>query len=441
MLIDRRSGPIGMMCIAAILPLLVGACAHTSDPVDRELELLRAKFEALEKVHVPRYAVGSDYGIGRAPTPTVRQTPTRQPVPHRASELGFPVRETHPEVMPAAESTPRLPVVRVGPANTDPFANGVEPAIRIGMKGRLAPPAKKVETSNSLEYARLDEYGNLVDQDGKIIYRAGGRASLGGGVTPHAPSAFDDPHESPARKVARMMKPPVIQNSSRARVNSPIPVAPTTGEMRRLGLSAGEEPPINVRPTPQLKFRPVRLAAAPKVQASKPQIVVRPVAKPVSVNKEVTTITESSRAPGPNRIIKQVNYKGSKERAAQDLYKKARQVFVTGKYKKSKKVFERFLKRYYNHELADNALYWLGETAYAQSDWVKSLSRFQDVIIRYPEGNKLAGSMLKSALCYAQMGDKAYAVKVLTDVETLFPLERVAQIARTHRMALSGGAL
>jgi tol-pal system protein YbgF len=439
MLIDRRSGPVGMMCIAAIMPLLVGACAHTSDPVDRELELLRAKFEALEKVHVPRYAVGADYGIGRAPTPTVRQTPTRQPVPQRASELGFPVRETHPEVMPAAESTPRLPVVRVDPRRTEPFANGVEPAIRIGKKGRLAPPAK-VETSSSLEYARLDEYGNLVDQDGKIIYRAGGQASLGGGVTPHAPSAFDDPHESPARKVDRMLKAPTIQDSSRAKL-TPMPVAPSKREMRGLGVSAGEEPPINVRPTPKLISRPVQLATAPKVQVPKPQVVVRPMAKPVSVNREVTKVTEPTSAPGPNRIIKQVNYKGAKERAAQDLYKKGRQVFVTGKYKTSKKLFERFLKRYHNHELADNALYWLGETAYAQSDWVKSLSRFQDVIIRYPEGNKLAGSMLKSALCYAQMGDKAYAVKVLTDVETLFPLERVAQIARTRRMALSDGGL
>jgi len=144
---------------------------------------------------------------------------------------------------------------------------------------------------------------------------------------------------------------------------------------------------------------------------------------------------------GANQIVKQVIYKGPKEKAAQALYKKGRQYFVASKYKKSKRVFRKFLKRFHNHELADNALYWLGEAAYAQSDWVKSLSHFQDVIIRYPAGNKLAGSMLKSALCYAQMGDKAYAVKMLTDVETMFPLEKVAQIARTRRIALSDGGL
>ena len=435
MLIDRRSGPVEMMCIAALVALSMGACAHTSDPVDRELELLRAKFEALEKVHVPRYAVGPDYGVGRTPTPTVRQTPTRQPAARHAGELGFPVRENHPQAMPGPEPTPRLPVVRVDPMNPDPFANGQEPPIRIGKRGRLAPPAKKPETPSSLEYARLDEFGNLVDQDGKIIYRAGGEASLGGGVTPKNPSAFDDPHESPARRVDRMMRAPEIQDASRSRV-TPIPTAPSEREMRGLGVSASEEPPIHVRPTPELRTKPDTRAVVPT-----PKVVAKPIVRATPKPQPVVSSTEMAPSSGANQIVKQVIYKGPKEKAAQALYKKGRQYFVASKYKKSKRVFRKFLKRFHNHELADNALYWLGEAAYAQSDWVKSLSHFQDVIIRYPAGNKLAGSMLKSALCYAQMGDKAYAVKMLTDVETMFPLEKVAQIARTRRIALSDGGL
>jgi tol-pal system protein YbgF len=204
--------------------------------------------------------------------------------------------------------------------------------------------------------------------------------------------------------------------------------------MKALGLDVRDEPPINVRPTPALRPQPREIKVTPIRVAKKPTII------PHGLRVEpAVTVGDPTTAPGPNRLIKQKLYKGAKERAAQRLYKQARQKFVIQKYKPASKLLKHFLKRYFDHDLADNALYWLGETAYVQSNWLQSLSWFQDVIIRYPEGNKLAGAMLKSALCYAQMGDKAYAVKVLTDVETLFPQEHVAQIARTRRLALSGG--
>jgi TolA-binding protein len=63
---------------------------------------------------------------------------------------------------------------------------------------------------------------------------------------------------------------------------------------------------------------------------------------------------------------------------------------------------------------------------------------FQDVILRYPEGNKLPDSMLKSALCYAKLGDSAYAQKMLSEVETLFAAAPVAKVARARRLALAG---
>ena len=123
-------------------------------------------------------------------------------------------------------------------------------------------------------------------------------------------------------------------------------------------------------------------------------------------------------------------YTGKKQRAAVTLYNRARKLFVAGKHAKSAAMFQTFLRKYFDHEFADNALYWLGETAYVQHNWLQALSWFQDVVIRYPEGNKLGDAMLKSALCYAKLGDPSYAIKVLTDVESLFPGKRIAAIAR-----------
>jgi tol-pal system protein YbgF len=140
-----------------------------------------------------------------------------------------------------------------------------------------------------------------------------------------------------------------------------------------------------------------------------------------------------------DQVARQVTYKGSKERRVQRLYKRGMKDLKKNNYRLATSVFKKLIKRYPKHELADNALYWMAESAYARGDWLKAMTWFQDVILRYPEGNKLPDAMLKSALCYAKLGDTSYAVQMLTEVETLFGGLPVAQVARQRRMALSGG--
>ncbi len=64
------------------------------------------------------------------------------------------------------------------------------------------------------------------------------------------------------------------------------------------------------------------------------------------------------------------------------------------------------------------------------------MTRLQDVILRYPDGNKLPDAMLKSALCYAKLGDIEYAKQMLGEVETLFVGLPVSEVARSRRTAL-----
>jgi len=156
-----------------------------------------------------------------------------------------------------------------------------------------------------------------------------------------------------------------------------------------------------------------------------------PVAEPIA-----STVT---RAPGSAETVQQVSYKGAKERRVQRLYKRGMKDLRKKHYRLATGVFKKLLKRYPNHDLADNALYWMAEGAYAKGDWLQAMTWFQDVILRYPEGNKLPDAMLKSALCYAKLGDPSYAVQMLTEVETLFGELPVAKVARERRMALSGG--
>ena len=138
-------------------------------------------------------------------------------------------------------------------------------------------------------------------------------------------------------------------------------------------------------------------------------------------------------------MTKQKVYKGYKNKVVNKLYKTAINKMKAGERKTAVRLFKKLLSRYGNHDLADNALYWLGETAYNQKNWRQALTWFQDVVVRYPEGNKLPDSMLKSALCYAHLGQRDYAVRMLTEVESLFQSAPVAQVARERRLALAGG--
>jgi tol-pal system protein YbgF len=147
----------------------------------------------------------------------------------------------------------------------------------------------------------------------------------------------------------------------------------------------------------------------------------------------------SEELPMALESVKQVTFKGSKERRVQRLYKRGMKDMKKTNYRLAKGVFKKLLKRYPTHDLADNALYWMGEGAYAQGDWLQAMTWFQDVILRYPQGNKLPDAMLKSALCYAKLGDTSYAVQMLTEVETLFSGLPVAEVARKRRSTLSGG--
>jgi len=137
-------------------------------------------------------------------------------------------------------------------------------------------------------------------------------------------------------------------------------------------------------------------------------------------------------------MVTQKSFKGKKQRAVKKLYKEGMAHLNAGKKIEAMNLFSKILEKHHNHDLADNALYWMGEIAYGEDNYRQALMWFQDVILRYPEGNKLPDSMLKSALCYAQLGDSAYAQKMLSEVEMLFAAAPVAKVARARRLALAG---
>ena len=89
-----------------------------------------------------------------------------------------------------------------------------------------------------------------------------------------------------------------------------------------------------------------------------------------------------------------------------------------------------FLAAYPDHDLADNAQYWLGEAYYVTRDYDNAVAAFTTVGQRWPDSSKAPDAMLK--LGYAQFELKRLdaAKQTLSQVGTRYPGTEAARLAQ-----------
>ena len=111
------------------------------------------------------------------------------------------------------------------------------------------------------------------------------------------------------------------------------------------------------------------------------------------------------------------------------LYTQAKALLDSGQLQPARTKFENLHRLYPDHELADNALYWIGESYYAQSLWLKAAQVFLRVCKDYPRANKVPDALLKLGRSYAQLGDDKGAQEVMRQLVRQFPSTPAAQLA------------
>ncbi|HSD11064.1 MAG TPA: tol-pal system protein YbgF [Candidatus Binatia bacterium] len=72
-----------------------------------------------------------------------------------------------------------------------------------------------------------------------------------------------------------------------------------------------------------------------------------------------------------------------------------------------------FLRKSPKADLADDAQYWIGEAYYANRDYNRAILEFNEVLLRYPKGDKVPAALLHQAMAFAELGDKVDARLVL----------------------------
>ena len=122
--------------------------------------------------------------------------------------------------------------------------------------------------------------------------------------------------------------------------------------------------------------------------------------------------------------------------SAQGIYDQGYALFHQRLYGEAEYVFGQVLAQYPEHDLADNALFWIGESRYARKDYGAALAAFTSTVQLYPEGNKVADAMLKAGKCLEGLGDYARAAETYREAQRLFPDSAAALVAEERLQAL-----
>ncbi len=101
-------------------------------------------------------------------------------------------------------------------------------------------------------------------------------------------------------------------------------------------------------------------------------------------------------------------------------------------YKKAIAAFRAFVKKYPGSDLADNALYWLGESYYVTQDNANALKAFERVLAEYPDSDKAPGALLKKGYILDAMGKRSEARKILQQVQSRYPGSSAASMAKAR---------
>jgi tol-pal system protein YbgF len=119
-----------------------------------------------------------------------------------------------------------------------------------------------------------------------------------------------------------------------------------------------------------------------------------------------------------------------------ELYRSAYEDYMRGNYALAADGFAEYLRRFPDTELADNALYWIGECYDAQERPEDALNAFTRVLDEYPTSDKAAAAQLKKGLIYLKTGDQGQGVVNLQYVVYEHPGTREAELAREQLKSL-----
>jgi len=118
------------------------------------------------------------------------------------------------------------------------------------------------------------------------------------------------------------------------------------------------------------------------------------------------------------------------------LYNSAYEDYLRSNFDLGIQGFRDYASRYPTTDLADNALYWIGECYYSKKSYKEAIDAFTQLLNTYKTSDKAAAALLKKGLAYLELGDRSQAVINLQYVLYEHPGTKEAELARSRLAAL-----
>jgi tol-pal system protein YbgF len=111
-------------------------------------------------------------------------------------------------------------------------------------------------------------------------------------------------------------------------------------------------------------------------------------------------------------------------------YRNAIVLYGQNKLAAARQAFQEVYEADEQGDLADNALFWIGETYFAAKDYVNASRFYMRVTSDYADQNKAPDALFKTALAQERTGDLALARKTLQQVIDRYPYSSAASTAK-----------
>ena len=116
--------------------------------------------------------------------------------------------------------------------------------------------------------------------------------------------------------------------------------------------------------------------------------------------------------------------------AIADNYRSALMLYGKSRFADARATFQQVFDAEPSGELADNALYWIGETWFAAGDYSTAMKYYQRVTVEYGETNKAPDAMFKTGVAFEKTGDLGMARKTFEECIRRYPYSTPASSAR-----------
>jgi tol-pal system protein YbgF len=114
----------------------------------------------------------------------------------------------------------------------------------------------------------------------------------------------------------------------------------------------------------------------------------------------------------------------------QEIYNMAYADYLKGNFVLAIDGFKIYLDNFAQSPFADNALYWIGECHFSQKEYEEAISRYNELILSYPLGDKVPAAYLHKGISLMELDRNEEALSVFKLMVSKYPLEEETKIAQ-----------